>query len=54
MVPGASVDLLNPQRAHVPLLLPSVSVLVLQGLFNPLSRDPDTILGTPPEALGKL
>ena len=54
MLTGASVDALDPERAHVTLLVAAVSVGVLQGLLNSLSGYPYAVLGPAPEPLCKL
>lgn len=54
MLAGASVDALDPERAHVTLLVAAVSVGVLQGLLHSLSGYPYAVLGPAPEPLCKL
>ena len=54
MLTGASVDALDPERAHVTLLVAAVSVGVLQGLLDSLSGYPYAVLGPAPEPLCKL
>lgn len=54
MEAGASIDSLDPKRAHIPLLVSAISVWILQRLLDPLSSDPDAILGAPPETFGEL
>lgn len=50
----SSIDALDPERAHIALLVSAISVGILQGLLDPLSGDPDAVLGAPPETLGEL
>ena len=48
---GASVDALDPERAHVTLLVAAISVGVLQCLLHSLSGYPYAVLGPAPEPL---
>ena len=51
---ASCVDSLYPQRPHVSLLLPSVSVRVLQSLLNSLFSYTQAVAVPAAEALGKL
>jgi len=51
---GAGVDALDPEGAHVTLLVAAVSVGVLQGLLHSLCRYSYAVLGPAPEPLCKL
>lgn len=54
MLAGARIDALDPEGAHVALLVAAVSVGVLQGLLHSLCRYSYAVLGPAPEPLCQL
>ena len=54
MEASAGVDALDPEGAHVTLLVAAIPVGVLQGLLHTFPSDPYAILCPSPESLGEL
>ena len=54
MLPSACIYALDPERAHVPLLLPSVPICILQRLLHTLSGYSNAVFASTPEPFGQL